>query len=41
VIDAVPPEDVLSINTLEHLAEVDAMYRACRLSAEGVPGRVA
>jgi bifunctional UDP-N-acetylglucosamine pyrophosphorylase/glucosamine-1-phosphate N-acetyltransferase len=28
VIDAVPPEDILSINTLEHLAEVDAIYRA-------------
>jgi len=28
VIDAVPPEDVLSINTPEHLAEVDRVYRA-------------
>ncbi|MCW5765021.1 MAG: NTP transferase domain-containing protein [Phycisphaeraceae bacterium] len=28
VIDAVPPEDVLSINTPEQLAEVDAIYRA-------------
>lgn len=28
VIDAVPPEDVLSINTLEQLAEVDAIYRS-------------
>ncbi|MGD9688882.1 MAG: NTP transferase domain-containing protein [Phycisphaerales bacterium] len=28
VIDAVPPEDVLSINTLEQLAQVDAIYRA-------------
>lgn len=28
VIDAVPAEDVLSINTPEQLAEVDAMYRA-------------
>ncbi|MCW5754210.1 MAG: NTP transferase domain-containing protein [Phycisphaeraceae bacterium] len=28
VIDAVPPEDVLSINTLEHLAEVDRIYRS-------------
>ncbi|MEQ8850596.1 MAG: NTP transferase domain-containing protein [Phycisphaerales bacterium] len=28
VLDAVPPEDVLSINTLEHLAEVDRIYRA-------------
>ncbi len=27
VIPAVPPEDVLSINTLEQLAEVDAIYR--------------
>lgn len=28
VIDAVPPEDVLSINTLEQLAEVDAILRS-------------
>lgn len=28
VIDAVPPEDVLSINTPEQLAEVDRIYRA-------------
>lgn len=27
VIDAVPPEDVLSINTPEHLAEVDRIFR--------------
>lgn len=27
VVDAVPPEDVLSINTLEELAEVDRLYR--------------
>lgn len=27
VIDAVPPEDILSINTLEELAKVDAIYR--------------
>ena len=27
VIDAVPPEDILSINTPEHLAQVDAIYR--------------
>ncbi len=27
VLDAVPPEDVLSINTPEHLAQVDAIYR--------------
>lgn len=30
VIDAVPPEDILSINTLEHLAQVDAIYRSRR-----------
>jgi len=36
VIDAVPPEDILSINTLEHLAQVDAIYRSRRASsAEG------
>ncbi len=28
VIDAVPAEDILSINTLEHLATVDSIYRA-------------
>jgi len=28
VIDAVPAQDILSINTLEHLAAVDAIYRA-------------
>lgn len=28
VIDAVPPQDILSINTLEHLAEVDAIFRS-------------
>ncbi|MFN7019753.1 MAG: bifunctional N-acetylglucosamine-1-phosphate uridyltransferase/glucosamine-1-phosphate acetyltransferase, partial [Phycisphaerales bacterium] len=28
VIDAVPPEDVLSINTPEQLAEVDRIFRA-------------
>jgi len=28
VIDAVPPEDILSINTPEQLSEVDAIYRA-------------
>lgn len=33
VIDAVPPEDILSINTLEQLAEVDRVFRARR---EGV-----
>lgn len=35
VIDAVPPEDVLSINTLEQLAEVDAIYRARRSNPSG------
>jgi UDP-N-acetylglucosamine diphosphorylase/glucosamine-1-phosphate N-acetyltransferase len=40
VIPAVPPEDVLSINTLEQLAEVDAIYRkrgggAGKVSATG------
>ncbi len=34
VIDAVPPEDVLSINTPEQLAEVDRIFR----SREGVRG---
>ena len=33
VIDAVPPEDVLSINTLEQLAAVDAIFRT-RAAAE-------
>lgn len=32
VIDAVPPEDILSINTLEHLAQIDAIYRARQIS---------
>ena len=35
---AVPPEDVLSINTPQQLAEVDAILRA-RLAAEGAPTR--
>lgn len=30
VVDAVPPEDVLSINTPEELAKVDAIYRSRR-----------
>ncbi|MGQ0627031.1 MAG: NTP transferase domain-containing protein [Phycisphaerales bacterium] len=34
VIDAVPPEDVLSINTPVQLAEVDAIYRR-RLAGQG------
>ncbi|MFT5423626.1 MAG: bifunctional UDP-N-acetylglucosamine pyrophosphorylase/glucosamine-1-phosphate N-acetyltransferase [Phycisphaerales bacterium] len=33
VIDAVPPEDILSINTLDQLADVDRVFRARR---EGV-----
>lgn len=33
VIDAVPPEDILSINTLDQLAEVDRVFRSRR---EGV-----
>jgi len=28
VIEAVPPQDVLSINTLDDLAKVDAIYRS-------------
>lgn len=42
VIDAVPPEDVLSINTPEQLAEVDRMFRSRRgegsSSRKGTPG---
>lgn len=38
VIDAVPPEDVLSINTPEDLAKVDAIYRARRAGAGGGTG---
>jgi bifunctional UDP-N-acetylglucosamine pyrophosphorylase/glucosamine-1-phosphate N-acetyltransferase len=37
VIDAVPPSDVLSINTLEDLARVDGIYRA-RAGAGASPG---
>jgi bifunctional UDP-N-acetylglucosamine pyrophosphorylase/glucosamine-1-phosphate N-acetyltransferase len=37
VIEAVPPEDVLSINTPEDLAKVDAIYRS---RASGAPGRL-
>ncbi|MFN0011408.1 MAG: NTP transferase domain-containing protein [Phycisphaerales bacterium] len=33
VIDAVPPEDVLSINTPDQLAEVDAIYRRRAVAA--------
>lgn len=32
VIDAVPSQDILSINTLEHLAEVDAIFRGRQTS---------
>ncbi len=38
VIEAVPPEDVLSINTLEDLAKVDGIYRARRAGASGPAG---
>lgn len=38
VIDAVPPEDVLSINTPEHLAEVDRIFRG-RAIASGTQTR--
>jgi bifunctional UDP-N-acetylglucosamine pyrophosphorylase/glucosamine-1-phosphate N-acetyltransferase len=42
VIAAVPPEDVLSINTPEQLAEVDAIYRARPdHAAEFAAGRIA
>jgi UDP-N-acetylglucosamine diphosphorylase/glucosamine-1-phosphate N-acetyltransferase len=37
VIDAVPPEDILSINTLEQLAEVDRIYRSRSLSISRTP----
>mgnify|MGYP000161818715 CR=1 FL=1 len=36
VIDAVPPEDILSINTLEQLAEVDRIYRSRHGGSGGV-----
>jgi bifunctional UDP-N-acetylglucosamine pyrophosphorylase / glucosamine-1-phosphate N-acetyltransferase len=36
VVDAVPPEDVLSINTPEELHRVDGILRK-RLSGEGRP----
>lgn len=39
VIDAVPPEDVLSINTPEQLAEVDRILRARSESAAAGSGR--
>jgi len=35
VIDAVPPEDILSINTLEHLAEVDSIFRGRQAAGSG------
>lgn len=40
VIDAVPPEDILSINTLDHLAQVDAIYRARHGSETTTEGTV-
>lgn len=39
VIDAVPPQDVLSINTPEQLAEVDAIYRAREHERTAAPAR--
>jgi bifunctional UDP-N-acetylglucosamine pyrophosphorylase/glucosamine-1-phosphate N-acetyltransferase len=36
VIDAVPPQDILSINTPEQLAEVDRIFRSRRVPA-GAP----
>jgi bifunctional UDP-N-acetylglucosamine pyrophosphorylase/glucosamine-1-phosphate N-acetyltransferase len=39
VIPAVPPEDVLSINTPQQLAEVDAIYRRRHAPAERSPSR--
>jgi bifunctional UDP-N-acetylglucosamine pyrophosphorylase/glucosamine-1-phosphate N-acetyltransferase len=38
VIEAVPPEDVLSINTPEELARVDAIYRARHAGRGAVAG---
>jgi len=37
VIDAVPPEDILSINTPEHLAQIDAIFRTRQQSNQGMP----
>lgn len=37
VIEAVPPEDVLSINTLEDLARVDTIFLSRRPATEGAP----
>ena len=37
VIEAVPPEDILSINTLEDLAKVDSIYRS-RAGSAGSKG---
>ncbi|MBY0310774.1 MAG: NTP transferase domain-containing protein [Phycisphaerales bacterium] len=39
VVQAVPPEDVLSINTPEQLAEVDAIYRARATAQSQAPAR--
>ncbi|MEZ6241821.1 MAG: NTP transferase domain-containing protein [Phycisphaerales bacterium] len=38
VVDAVPPEDVLSVNTPEQLAEVDRIYRSRRSRAKAGEG---
>lgn len=39
VVQAVPPEDVLSINTLQQLAEVDAIYRSRMPTASSAGAR--
>jgi hypothetical protein len=36
VVDAMPPEDILSINTPEQLAEVDSILRDRLGASEGV-----
>lgn len=41
VIDAVPPEDILSINTPEQLAEVDKIYRARARSSQAASATAA
>ena len=38
VLDAVPPEDVLSINTTDQLAEVDRIYRSRRANSQHTEG---
>jgi len=38
VIEAVPPQDILSINTPAQLAEVDAIYRSRPAKSSNAPG---